>query len=546
VKILIADDEPMSRRLLEKTLEREGYEVIAVDNGRLALQQLSLPDGPRLALLDWMMPELDGPGVCLRIRKQHERPYIHIVLLTSRSSKQDVVTGLEAGADDYMTKPWDPAELTARLRVGQRILQLEDRLTGRKQTEEALRRSELRVQRLVDSNIIGIAIGDLGGKLIDANAAFLGLLGYTREELLSGNMHWDNMTPPEYLDRDQRAVEQLRNTGVVAPWEKECFRKDGSRVSILIGVVTVLSAQGDAESVAFVLDISERKRLEQKLRHAQKLEAVGSLAAGMAHEINTPIQFVGDNARFLQDSFHGIADMIDRYEELCEEADKGAVLKELLERARAAREKADWVYLRRDVPNALEQMLDGVGRVATIVRAMKEFSHLNQSVEKTAADLNKALESTLVVARNELKYVAEVETNYGELPLVMCHLGDLNQVFLNLLVNAAHAIGDAVKGTGEKGRIGVRTKQDGEWVEIAISDTGTGVPERIRERIFDPFFTTKEVGKGSGQGLALARAIVMEKHEGTLTFETEVGKGTAFYVRLPVSGVREAKEMVAE
>src|ERR1700692_3224313 len=128
MKILIADDEAISRRLLEKTLEREGYEVIAVDNGRLALEQLSLPDGPRLALLDWMMPELDGPGVCLGVRKQHQRPYIHIVLVTSRESKQDVVAGLEAGADDYLTKPWDPTELTARLRVGQRILQLEDRL----------------------------------------------------------------------------------------------------------------------------------------------------------------------------------------------------------------------------------------------------------------------------------------------------------------------------------------------------------------------------------------------------------------------------------
>src|SRR3984957_3234900 len=136
MKILIADDDGMSRRLLEKTLEREGYEVIAVDNGRLALQQLSLPDGPRLALLDWMMPELDGPAVCLEVRKQHERPYVHIVLLTSRGSKEDVVAGLEAGADDYLTKPWDPAELKARLRVGQRILQLEDRLV---ETSETLR-----------------------------------------------------------------------------------------------------------------------------------------------------------------------------------------------------------------------------------------------------------------------------------------------------------------------------------------------------------------------------------------------------------------------
>ena len=126
MKILVADDEAISRRLLEKTLAREGYEVIAVDNGLTALQQLSLSDGPRLALLDWMMPELDGPGVCLGVRRQCERPYVHIILITSRRSKEDVVEGLQAGADDYLTKPWDPAELTARLRVGQRILRLDD------------------------------------------------------------------------------------------------------------------------------------------------------------------------------------------------------------------------------------------------------------------------------------------------------------------------------------------------------------------------------------------------------------------------------------
>ena len=134
MKILIADDDRVSRRLLEKTLEREGYEVIAVDNGRLALQQLSLPNGPRLALLDWMMPELDGPSVCQEVRKQHEGNYIHIVLVTSRASKQDIVAGLKAGADDYLTKPWDPEELRARLRVGQRILQLEDRLVEARET----------------------------------------------------------------------------------------------------------------------------------------------------------------------------------------------------------------------------------------------------------------------------------------------------------------------------------------------------------------------------------------------------------------------------
>jgi signal transduction histidine kinase len=293
-------------------------------------------------------------------------------------------------------------------------------------------------------------------------------------------------------------------------------------------------------------DISDRKQMEVELRHAQKLEAVGGLAAGIAHEINTPIQFVGDNTRFLQDSFRDGTEMLQKYEELCEEARRGSVRPELFDEVQEVRKRIDWDYLRLEIPKALDQMLDGIGRVAKIVRAMKEFSHVDRSPEKTAADLNKALESTLVVARSELKYVADVEEDYGQLPPVVCHLGDLNQVFLNLLINAAHAIGDVMKKTGKKGRIAVRTRQDGDCVEVLISDTGSGIPPALREKIFDPFFTTKEVGKGTGQGLTLARTIVVEKHGGTLTFETEVGKGTTFHVRLPVNRVCEPREAVAK
>jgi signal transduction histidine kinase len=164
---------------------------------------------------------------------------------------------------------------------------------------------------------------------------------------------------------------------------------------------------------------------------------------------------------------------------------------------------------------------------------MKDFAH-PESKEKAAADLNKALLSTLTVARNELKYVADVETDLGDLPPVVCNISDLNQVFLNLLVNAAHAIGDVVKGTRKKGKIRVRTVAEGKTVLVTITDTGRGISEDIRTKVFDPFFTTKEVGRGTGQGLAIARSVVVERHKGTLTFESEVGKGTSFYVRLPV------------
>jgi signal transduction histidine kinase len=195
-------------------------------------------------------------------------------------------------------------------------------------------------------------------------------------------------------------------------------------------------------------------------------------------------------------------------------------------------ELADFEYVRTNVATSIASTIDGVGRVARIVQSMKAFAHPDRG-ERAAADLNAALRDTLTVATNELKYVAKVVTDFGNIPAIPCLVSDLNQVFLNLLVNAAHAIDDVVGKTGKLGVIRVRTFQEGSVVVIAISDTGTGIPEAVRGRIFDPFFTTKEVGKGTGQGLALARAVVVEQHGGALTFETEMGKGTTFFVRIP-------------
>jgi signal transduction histidine kinase len=272
--------------------------------------------------------------------------------------------------------------------------------------------------------------------------------------------------------------------------------------------------------------------MEAELRLSQKLEAIGQLTAGIAHEINTPMQYIGDNAQFLTSAFVDLCDGLLRTKRLCLQLGGEQDTADLL---RCIFEELDIEYLLEQAPNALKGTLEGVGRVTTIVRALKDFAHPDQR-EKTSCDINSVLETALIVARNEYKYVAEVETAFGELPLVFCHVGEISQVFLNLLVNAGHAIGEVVGSGGGKGLIRIQTARSESSVTIKITDSGCGIPPEMQDRIFEPFFTTKAPGKGTGQGLAIARSIVVDKHRGTLTFQSRVGHGTTFTICLPCRG----------
>ena len=304
-----------------------------------------------------------------------------------------------------------------------------------------------------------------------------------------------------------------------------------------------------ADSIFLVLmhlDTTEQKHLELQLQQSQKLESIGQLAAGIAHEINTPTQFIGDNTIFLRESFQAILGLLPPFLDLLERADTEALAGGPASGLRAALENADLEFLQEEIPKAINQCLEGVGRVSKIVGAMKEFSHPG-SATKMPLDLNRAIESTALVCMSEWKYVAEMVMELDpDLPNVPCLVGAVNQVMLNLIINAAHAISDHLQGeTGKMGLIRVRTRALGECAEIQVEDSGTGIAPEIRSRIFDPFFTTKPLGKGTGQGLAIAYAVIVKQHGGTISVKSEAGRGATFIVRLPFAGSSQKPETTA-
>ncbi len=292
-----------------------------------------------------------------------------------------------------------------------------------------------------------------------------------------------------------------------------------------------------------IVDVTETHRLVREMAQGQKLESVGRVAAGVAHEINTSVQFISDSVRFVRHALKDLPTALADYRALAAGALSGKDVVAAAKKAGETDEAADVDYFLKNAPDALDRALDGIGRVGSVARSMTEFAH--PDTQREDVDVNRAVRNTLNMARNEYREVADLVTDFGDVPAVHCHAGDINQVVLNLVLNAAHAISDVVVGTGRKGRITVRTRAIGDFVEISIGDTGAGIPESVRARIFEPFVTTKEVGRGTGQGLTLSRGIVVEKLKGSLHFETETGQGTTFLIRLPSSHNASNKQAAA-
>jgi signal transduction histidine kinase/PleD family two-component response regulator/HPt (histidine-containing phosphotransfer) domain-containing protein len=521
--VLLADDDVVTRKRLTRLLLKAGYEVDAVADGIAALEKMTRRYYPIL-VTDWEMPGMDGIELCKAVRSLPLDGYVYTLLLTGRDAKDHVIAGLEAGADDYLVKPVHEPELIARLNAGRRILAL----------EHSLRASGERKRMLIENT------GAVPWEL-DRDSCRIIYLAPQMQTVFAIAADSVPVSFPDLLHPDDRDAFRQFIQRAASPDGGGKDHIDSRIVTVDGGtrhVRSFVAAQPNRVSTQRVggisVDITQQKNLELERVQAQKLESVGRLAAGVAHEINTPVQFVSDNIDFVRTSMTEMAAVIQAYRHLQVAVQSAGDIRKAAQLAEDAEKTADLDYILDNAPDALASSLEGLGRIATIVRSMREFAHPDRA-QQALADLNQAIRSTLVIAKNEYKYVAELDAQFADLPPVPCYLGEINQVILNLLVNASHAIADVVKNTGTRGKITVRTRLDGNEVEISIGDTGTGIPEAARDKIFDPFFTTKEIGRGTGQGLAIAHNVIVNKHGGTLRFETECGKGTTFFIRLPIA-----------
>jgi len=420
--VLVVDDSAVGRAQIEGFLRAtECYRVITANDGFEALA-LARNQHPAIIVSDVTMPRLDGHKLAAAIKTNPATRHIQFILLTALSGVSQAVDGLAAGADDYVTKPFDASILCARVDAAARVARLYNELHTR-----------------------------------------------TRE-----------------LERTQTELQT---------------------------------------------EIAQRQRMEAEVRLANKLEAVGQLAAGVAHEINTPAQYVGDNLNFLSTAFNDIVTFLGEQSLALMESGKAEALHAMARRS----SELEMDYLLEEMPRALAQASEGIAQIARIVSAMKDFAHPG-GADKVAVNLNDLIESTVTISRNQWKDSAEVELDLDpELPDVPCLQGEIKQVLLNLITNAAHAIADKRASTSDStpGRIVIRTRQHGEMACLSLSDTGCGIPARDADRVFDPFFTTKEVGRGTGQGLPIVRSVIVDRHGGRVTFDTAVGVGTTFHVWLP-------------
>ena len=417
--------------------------------------------------------------------------------------------------------------------VLERTTELTSEITERKQIEESLRESENRYKNLVENSFLWVYVIQ-DGLFAFSNSNAAAFTGYNREEIIGKPS--DSFVHPEDRGKTREKVKKMLRGEDLSPYEFKIVSKAG-QLRWIMETVSSISFKGRPAILGNCIDITERCQREILDIHSQKMEAVGQLAAGIAHEINTPVQFIGDNITFIQSAFDDLLSLsaiLNAFKN--DDLLSPVVAKDILSRIREREKKIDLDFLRKEIPQAIEQSMAGLQRVSRIVQVMREISHPGGD-KKIDLDINKAIESTIILTKNEWKYSAELITKLAaDLPIVQGYPADFSQVILNLIVNATQALQEKVGKNGAAGEhIEISTRQDGNEVEICIRDTGLGITQEIQSRIFDPFFTTKAIGKGTGQGLAIAQNIIVKKHGGRIFFETKSGEGTSFYIRLPLT-----------
>jgi PAS domain S-box-containing protein len=525
-KVLVVDDSAPDRELVVRML-RGQFNVIEAASVEAGLAAFST-DRPECVLLDHHMPGTLGLDGLADFVRAHA-----VVIMMSGSDSEDLAAeAFKRGAHDFIRKE----SLTERW-----LTRTIARERERRQLESALRATQQRFDEVAARIAEVLWVRSLDGEFLYLSPAFEQIWGRPRAGMTLEI--WESYVHPEDADLGRIARDSFK-AGKEYELEYRIVRPDGQVRRIRNRGYPIIEEGVLARYGGITRDVTEESRLQQELRLAHKLEAIGQLAAGVAHEINTPAQYVSDNVTFLSDTFRSLLPLLKACAELAS-AD-GAARPETIDALRTLAAAADLEYVAAELPAAFDQTTAGIGQIKKIVKAMKEFSH--PADDSKAIDLNHAIETTVTVAKNEWKYVADVKLDLApDLCAVACNPSEINQVMLNLIVNAAHAIGDVAGRDGKsKGEITIATRADGDHVVITVADTGCGISPANRHKVYDPFFTTKPIGKGTGQGLAITHRIVTERHGGTISFDSTVGKGTRFVIRLPVVRPSDVRPPVKE
>ncbi|MBW2319959.1 MAG: response regulator [Deltaproteobacteria bacterium] len=565
MNILIAEDEFISRNLLQKVLEMMGHEVLVAEDGLLAWELFQKND-VKIIVTDWIMPRMNGLELCKKIRSAGKENYTYIIVLTAMDQKDDLVQVFNSGADDYISKPFDHEELKARIKTGERVIQLEEE---HKRINDILIESRNKLKIVFDSMHEKIISLDEKLNIVSANKTCLesieynfsniigksffddengfNILSYNKEIKLLVMKVFNSGKPQSHLDKsadkhgkiryEQVNILPIKNdagkifqTVIVAKDITEDRRKT-EKIETLNKEIKATSEQIRAKNERLEQALKELKNTQAQILQSEKMASIGQLAAGVAHEINNPTGFVSSNLKTLMDYQNDLNQLIKEYRKLTtnlkdsiSDNNLSPAISEQIEKIATLETEVDIDFVQEDIQDLIQDCREGTERIKKIVIDLKDFAHPGED-KLQVADINNGMESTLNVVSNELKYKATVTKDFGVLPGVKCYPQQLNQVFMNILVNAVQAI-------EKQGEINIKTRHVNGYVEIAISDTGSGISEENLNKIFDPFFTTKDVGKGTGLGMNIAYNII-KKHNGTIDVESTVGEGTTFMIRIP-------------